>query len=442
MAASATYKTRIVNKHDTYENWETHGDVVLLKGEIAVVEVPTETSPPDGVQGTPPIMLLKVGDGETAFSSLPYLTAKAGDVYAWAKSPSKPAYTAAEITGLDEKIQGIAKDTDTHYKLVLDESDKEEGHTVTVKLQSSDKTEGTWTDVAGSSATLDVYDDTEIKAGIASLKTLVGEESVESRISAAKTDLEGKIGAKQDKLTWAGESMDYDGDANKAATDTFVNDAVTKAVSGLKTTVSSEIDADVLAAKTELEGKIDGKQDKLVFAGEAPYDSSTNKAVTEQYLQSQISGLSGAMKWAGKQDALPDGDNEGQYHTGDVITVENIEYAWNGEEWQKLGDEGIYSEKVAGWDTAASQTHTHANSAELAKITDGSVAKWNAAETNAKSAAQTALEAAKGELEASIAEKAAATHKHKFTDLEQDEGTWIAFDCGSATEQVEAGDGA
>ena len=39
---------------------------------------------------------------------------------------------------------------------------------------------------------------------------------------------------------------------------------------------------------------------------------------------------------------------------------------------------------VEKWNTAAGKAHEHANAAELAKVVDGDVAKWNAAEQNAK----------------------------------------------------------
>lgn len=79
-----TFFTRVKNKYATQKNWETNNPV-LLTGELAVVEVPASTV------GQNPTILFKVGiDGEKTFNELPYITARAGDVYNWAKQSSIP----------------------------------------------------------------------------------------------------------------------------------------------------------------------------------------------------------------------------------------------------------------------------------------------------------------------------------------------------------------
>lgn len=79
-----TFLTRVKNKYDTQGNWETNNPV-LLTGELAVVEVPASTV------GQNPTILFKVGiDGVKKFNELPYITARAGDVYSWAKQSSIP----------------------------------------------------------------------------------------------------------------------------------------------------------------------------------------------------------------------------------------------------------------------------------------------------------------------------------------------------------------
>lgn len=55
--------------------------------------------------------------------------------------------------------------------------------------------------------------------------------------------------------------------------------------------------------------------------------------------------------------------------------------------------------------------HDHANKAELDKIADGDVAKWNAAQANAEATAAAALSGAKTELEGKIANAQAAAEK-------------------------------
>lgn len=65
---ATTIKTKFQLRYDTYTNWTTNNPT-LLKGEIAVVAVPTEG---DGVlQTEKPAILFKVGDGSSDFNTLP-----------------------------------------------------------------------------------------------------------------------------------------------------------------------------------------------------------------------------------------------------------------------------------------------------------------------------------------------------------------------------------
>lgn len=132
--ATKEFKARLVNKIDTYANW-TSNDPVLLKGEIAIVDVPASI---DVVQQEPAV-LMKIGDGTKKFSELSWISAKSADVYSWALAPTKPTYQASEIEGLDAYISGKVKDTDTQYQLV-------KVNNTTFKLQSK-PLNGSWSDV-------------------------------------------------------------------------------------------------------------------------------------------------------------------------------------------------------------------------------------------------------------------------------------------------------
>lgn len=132
--ATTEFKARLVNKIDTYANW-TSNNPVLLKGEIAIVDVPAST---DVVQQEPAV-LMKIGDGTKEFSELPWISAKSADVYSWALAPTKPTYQASEIEGLDAYISGKVEDTDTQYQLVKVDN-------TTFKLQSK-PLNGSWSDV-------------------------------------------------------------------------------------------------------------------------------------------------------------------------------------------------------------------------------------------------------------------------------------------------------
>lgn len=85
--AEKVLKTRIQLKYDKYANW-TKNDPVLKKGEMAVTVIPTGASVE---QTTPPAIMFKVGDGTKKFSELPWASALAADVYAWAKKATPEA---------------------------------------------------------------------------------------------------------------------------------------------------------------------------------------------------------------------------------------------------------------------------------------------------------------------------------------------------------------
>lgn len=131
---ATSFNTRISLKYDTYEQWHTNNPA-LLKGELAIVEVPDST----GVAQNEPTYLLKVGDGENKFDDLKWISGHAADVYAWAKAATKPTYQASEITGLDDYISGKVQDTNTKYQIIKNGD-------MGFKLQSKELN-GEWTDV-------------------------------------------------------------------------------------------------------------------------------------------------------------------------------------------------------------------------------------------------------------------------------------------------------
>ena len=92
--AEKILNTRITQKYDTISNWNS-SSLVLKSGEIAIAEIPSNTS---GSGLTPPAIGIKVGDGTHTFSELNWIQAVAGDVNSWAKAASKPSYTASEIS--------------------------------------------------------------------------------------------------------------------------------------------------------------------------------------------------------------------------------------------------------------------------------------------------------------------------------------------------------
>lgn len=98
--AEQSLQARICSKYDTYENWSNMnttgrgGNLVLKKGEIGVCFIPNKADPAS------PTLLFKIGDGTTIFANLPWASGLSADVYDWAKTETKPTYTAAEVGAL------------------------------------------------------------------------------------------------------------------------------------------------------------------------------------------------------------------------------------------------------------------------------------------------------------------------------------------------------
>lgn len=105
-----TLKTRIALKYDSYTSWTTSPgkDLILLKGEIGICEIPN-TDPGNTEATTAPTVLFKIGDGEKKFSELNWASAKAADVFNWAKAQT------VEYNTTDKKIYfKDAKNTTVH----------------------------------------------------------------------------------------------------------------------------------------------------------------------------------------------------------------------------------------------------------------------------------------------------------------------------------------
>ena len=92
MADIVTLKTRLQLKYDSYANWtdttlgaDKGANFVLKAGEIGICYLPTNSSEAQVTGSQPPQILFKVGNGSATFSALPWASAKAADVYEWAK---------------------------------------------------------------------------------------------------------------------------------------------------------------------------------------------------------------------------------------------------------------------------------------------------------------------------------------------------------------------
>ena len=263
--------TRIALKYDSYENW-THHNPILLKGEIAIAELPVDANKsgvdePNAAGSTPaiqnaPNILIKVGDGTNHYNDLKFVSALAADVYSWAKAATKPTYSASEITGLGEYISDAIQDTNTQYRIVA-----VDGAAYSYKLQKKDIGNADYTDVDGSVISL-----TNVDARLDALETAIGDNgTVQEKINAA-------IGA-----------LDND---DAAVANQFVTEVKeTDGVIAVKRAALVEADIPALS-QSKVTGLIDAlasKQDNLEFAG--TYNASTNKVATQETVSTAIAGL-------------------------------------------------------------------------------------------------------------------------------------------------------
>lgn len=263
--------TRIALKYDSYENW-THHNPILLKGEIAIAELPvSENKPgvgePNAAGSTPaiqnaPNILIKVGDGTNHYNDLKFVSALAADVYSWAKAATKPTYSASEITGLGDYISNAIQDTNTQYRIVAVGD-----AAYSYKLQKKDIGDADYTDVDGSVISL-----TNVDARLDTLEAAIGAN-----------------GAVQEKINAAIGALDYN---DAAVANQFVTEVKeTDGVIAVKRAALVEADIPALSQSkvTGLETALASKQDNLEFEG--TYNASTNKVATESTISNAIAAL-------------------------------------------------------------------------------------------------------------------------------------------------------
>ena len=311
--ADKTLKTRIKLKYDTLANWQGDGaSVVLLKGEIAICEVPTGGSLE---QVTPPAILFKVGDGTKTFAQLPWASALAADVYAWAKAATKPTYSTSEITGLTSALEG-----------------KENAGTA-----------------AGLIAALDS------EAAVQSGKFITGFELVDGKVTNVQYGEPAEIAVPEYTLeagTDGSLTLKKDGAAvseniKVGGWDTLVADVATKYVKpegGIpKTDLASDVQTSLGKADTALQaGALDG------YATTASVTEAINthntSGTAHNDIRTLISTLSGrvddlgnALHFVGTGSELPGTGEDGDVFIGTGGDIDGKEYVYSDGAWVEFG---------------------------------------------------------------------------------------------------------
>ena len=233
--ADKILQTRIRQKIDNYSTWAS-SSIILGAGEYAAVKVGADDSAPVP-QGT----YIKIGDGTSNFSALPFISATDPTIPTWAKAQNKPTYQASEIQGLEEFIAGEINDTNTTYQMV-------KVNEYQFKLQYKNVGDPDWTDAF----TLDIPNDTD---AIEALETLVGSTAVSTQISnaieTAKEALVATVAAGDNSITVAGTATNPTV-AVKISKDS--GNALSVVNDGLKVTVPASTDYTVQVTESSPAG--------------------------------------------------------------------------------------------------------------------------------------------------------------------------------------------
>lgn len=181
---------------------------------------------------------------------------------------------------------------------------------------------------------------------------------------------------------------------------------MTKKIGALETTVGKAAEGENPAT-----GLVKGVADN---AAAIAAEKSRAEGIEANLAQADTDNLAAAKKYA--DDAITDlkiGDYAKKSaldaHTGDTtVHITAAERSkWNAAEGKAHTHSNkalldTYTQTEENLADAVAKKHSHANAAELDKIQDGDVAKWNAAQDNAEATAASALSSAKSELEGKI----------------------------------------
>lgn len=241
--AEKTLQTRIKLRYASYSEWQS-STLKLLAGEVALCYVPANN---DEIKNTAPTVLFKVGNGSKVFSELQWASARAADVYNWAKQSTLPI----EKLGSGNVVASISWDAENN-KLKYE----------TVSVATSEGLEELQNLVAGINTRLGAAE-TDIDNLQAAIETLNGENTVDGSVAkAVKTAIDAEVIARDaaikveaDRAKKAEGSLSDRIDDYETNKETF---ALKSDVNGLSSTVSG-IDGRLTTA----EGKITTAEENI-----------------------------------------------------------------------------------------------------------------------------------------------------------------------------------
>lgn len=353
-------ETRILLRYDTYNNW-MNSDVILKQGEMAIAAINrrslgnTDTLP----ENTPPAIGLKVGDGTHYFDELPWVQAVSADVYNWAKSSSKPTYTANEIQGLQAFVEqygggGSAAISGSSYRIIYDNS------TNKYVLQYFDEEQDDWISTTSSidlSAILKRLNDLEKFANGEQGNLGNIEYPLMSFIYEGVTTYLNRLDVADTEV--ANQFVTSVSEENGKISVTRRGISASDITSGTLSTSQGGTGLTKVEPDEVLVGDNNGNiTTKLVsnnLTNANSGDLPTAGAVVN-YVNNATAGLTGAMHYIGEAsvtithnshiDPQIQNYNFSNAQPGDVVLANNAqEFVWTGSAWRLLGDEGSYAVK-------------------------------------------------------------------------------------------------
>ena len=352
--AENVLETRIQLRYGTYSQW-MNSDVILKQGEAAICAFPNNRSIAGSnitPENTPPAIGIKIGDGSSYFYQLPWVQAVAADVYNWAKSSTKPSYTASEIQGLKTFIEeNLSGDEEFSiaprlYQLVRGTEDNINKY----YLQYKESTEDSWTvDV---NSYIDLTDLARIVAWIKeenlqnypNLTTVTGLQTLNfiHDLSHTEEPVANMF------VTSVSESNGIV--STTKAQPSFSNITGTATVAQGGTGVTSFNPNEVLIGAGE-----NAIQTRPIATEIAANTDLVPNYLVKNYVDSAVEGLTGAMHFVGEATVVIvpntnvnpqiNGYNFANAQPGDVILSDAKEFVWTGGSWRLLGDEGSYAVK-------------------------------------------------------------------------------------------------
>lgn len=347
--AEKILNTRIQLKYDSYANWtsttlgENKGaNFVLKAGEIGICYLPTDYSEKQVVGSQPPQILMKVGNGSSKFSELPWVSAKAADVYEWAKQAALPVTKEGNgnvVSGItwDETTKGIKFTTasvatsEGMEQLANRVTAIENGYATDAELAAA--VEAINAAIALKADKTYVDEQLALKVNVSDFNTFKGENTTaigtakSEAIAAAKTETETQVNALRDG------AVKNNADAIAAIKDHASVDSFADVMTEM---AKYQLSGDY-ATKAEAQGYANAKDEAIAEAKKAgtdaaaaleAYKTSNNAAVALKADQTALDAVSAVANAAATNAALTEEINRAK--AAEKANADAIERLTNG----------------------------------------------------------------------------------------------------------------